>query len=188
MYVMAVIITSFFVSQYYCKGGIKKHLASLGFPSVINEPVDCYICQREKKLPMFDAILTNPPFSADHISRAVHFAMKSSKPFAMLLPNNVFLRDWFKPYLNSFIFLSPHERYSFEVADSSKSQTKGELHSPLATMWYISGFEKNDLSDIVISWEMSEQSTKATLAQTPDELPRRIRKLLPFTKVVIKYF
>ena len=67
------------------------HLAALGFPRVHNVNVDCYAAQRERRVPEFDVLVTNPPFSGAHLARALEFAGGCGKPFFMLAPD--FLMD-----------------------------------------------------------------------------------------------
>lgn len=38
------------------------------------------------KLPEFDVLVTNPPFSGDHIERTLAFALACRKPWFLLLP------------------------------------------------------------------------------------------------------
>jgi hypothetical protein len=62
---------------------------------VYNECVDFYAAQEEGKCPSFDVLVTNPPFSADHLERIVKFAFESNKPFALLMPAFVADKPWF---------------------------------------------------------------------------------------------
>ena len=51
---------------FYCEGSMVAHLNALGFASVYNRNEDFYAVAAGRRLPAFDALLTNPPFSADH--------------------------------------------------------------------------------------------------------------------------
>ena len=84
---------------YYCAGSAARHLASLGFTSVVNRNEDCYAAWAEGRAPEFDVLLTNPPFSADHIPRALAFAVRSGKPWAMLVPEFCARKAYFRPAL-----------------------------------------------------------------------------------------
>lgn len=62
---------------YYCDGAVSAHLASLGFTNVHNARGEDFYevlasCD-DARLPPHDVIVTNPPFSGDHISRLVQF-------------------------------------------------------------------------------------------------------------------
>ena len=54
--------------------GVWIHVCMQGFPQVHNEPEDCYQVQKEGRAPPHDVLVTNPPFSADHIMRALRYA------------------------------------------------------------------------------------------------------------------
>eukprot|EP00434_Breviolum_minutum_P000743 symbB.v1.2.000656.t1/scaffold28.1/size414311/10 len=49
---------------YYCMGAVVKHLNSLGFYNVYNQPVDFYDVQH---VPEYDVLVTNPPYSGEHV-------------------------------------------------------------------------------------------------------------------------
>lgn len=72
---------------YFCAGSVVSHLGRLGFPRVHNVNVDCYAAQRECRVPEFDVLVTNPPFSGAHLARALEFAGGCGKPFFMLAPD-----------------------------------------------------------------------------------------------------
>lgn len=44
---------------FYCAGGMKRHLAALGFKAVRNECADFY--ETRKRPPDHDVVVTNPP-------------------------------------------------------------------------------------------------------------------------------
>ena len=77
---------------FYCQGSMKLHLKDLGFSDVYNEPVDFY---GQAQVPDFDVLVSNPPFSGDHISNLFEFAEKRGKPFFLLLPNFVCCKQYF---------------------------------------------------------------------------------------------
>ncbi|CAE7384952.1 unnamed protein product [Symbiodinium sp. CCMP2592] len=53
---------------YYCAGAVVSQLRGLGFLSVYNQPVDCYAAWEALELPEFDVLVTNPPYSGDHVA------------------------------------------------------------------------------------------------------------------------
>lgn len=83
---------------FYCEGACVRHLASLGFTSVININEDFYSRWAADAIPAFDVLLTNPPFSGDHLARTFEFATSCARPFLLLLPQYVsrkaFLLEW----------------------------------------------------------------------------------------------
>ena len=54
---------------YFCAGSMKQRLGSLGFSDVHNVNEDFYAVTRESRCPPYDLLLTNPPYSADHMER-----------------------------------------------------------------------------------------------------------------------
>lgn len=172
---------------FYCNGLIKTHLEVLGMNAELihNDPVDCYKMQKQKAVPNHHLLLTNPPFSGDHIRRSLIFAKKTNnKPWLFLLPSNVIQREWFiSEFMDSnetILYIAPHERYTFDMVINKDEHT---THIPFVTMWVIGGITSHDgfLEKIREYWARSDRKFRATLAQTFEELPRRIRKLLPYT-------
>ena len=72
---------------YYCAGSVVGHLNRLGFSFVINRNEDFYAAAARGALPQFDVIVTNPPFSGDHLQRACTWAATCGKPWAILAPD-----------------------------------------------------------------------------------------------------
>lgn len=67
------------------------HLASVGFPGAINRPEDFYAAVRDGTVPQHDAVVTNPPFSADHIDRFLTWATERADgpvPWCALVPQH----------------------------------------------------------------------------------------------------
>ena len=62
---------------YYCNGSVKEHLKTRGFPSVYNRNEDFYQMWAENKCPPFDVIVTNPPYSANHVDAMIEFCVVS---------------------------------------------------------------------------------------------------------------
>lgn len=104
-------MSNFYSDPYYCNGTVKKQLASLGYTNVINECKDFYSLIENDNgnellhyyyyfdnylknktnvrctVPNYDVLITNPPFSGDHIERIFDYCVnKQSKPFFILAP------------------------------------------------------------------------------------------------------
>lgn len=109
---------------------MKKIFAELGFPNVYNENVDFYKSQRND-LPPFDVLVTNPPYSGDHIEKLLNFTAKTSKPCFLLLPNYVatkpyYLKSSFRTNANP-IFVTPRKgRYLYQAPDLMVKEGGGE--------------------------------------------------------------
>jgi hypothetical protein len=57
---------------YFCNGAVKSNLSNLGFPNVYNVMEDCYsVWEKSRNLDFFDALVTNPPYSGDHVSNVI---------------------------------------------------------------------------------------------------------------------
>lgn len=87
---------------YYCNGAVKGHWEALGVPKVIHEKRDFYHDVEEGTVPShFDMLVTNPPYSDDHIQRLMEFLIGSNKPWAFLVPDYVATKDWYKELIKS---------------------------------------------------------------------------------------
>jgi len=135
---------------YYCDGGVKTKLASMGFTNVINGNRDFYQDIQTGQIPDYDVLVTNPPYSGHHMERLLEFCASASqannKPSFLLLPHFVYTKEYYERALSSgfFFFLIPHQRYSYVppdwVADrngASKALSKGkETTAPFPSFWY----------------------------------------------------
>lgn len=88
---------------YYCAGGVRRNLALIGFTNVINRNEDFYQVIEEDRVPQHDVLLTNPPYSEDHIEKCVTFAAENlaahGRPYMLLLPSYVIHKDYYMPAL-----------------------------------------------------------------------------------------
>ena len=85
---------------YFCTGRVKEHLAKIGFPNnVYNENEDFYAKIEQNELPEYDILMTNPPYSLDHMERIVKFCAEQDKPFLLLLPSYVCAKPYYEQYL-----------------------------------------------------------------------------------------
>lgn len=80
---------------YYCAGSMRAHLASLGFTSVYNACEDFYARLASGTVPEFDVLVTNPPFSGDHIERLLAFCCGIPQPWLILMPQYIFNKPFF---------------------------------------------------------------------------------------------
>ena len=87
------------LSPLDCAGATVKHLAALGFTSVRNECVDFYDVLERGELPAHDVVVTNPPYSGNHVERLLRFVGLHDKPYLLLMPNHVCLKPFFFPSL-----------------------------------------------------------------------------------------
>ena len=183
---------------YYCQGTVKVHYARHGFPLCHNKREDFYAVARRGSLPPHDVLATNPPFSADHIERALGFCAGNGVPWVMLLPSNVLGREWWGGMAVRLqrggaaappMFLAPatspygfdHRRPSGGGAGPKSArgakQKKGHAPSaaPLETIWFIGGLEPAWARALRESFE-SAPPEQCVLAVTEAELPLRIQQ------------
>jgi hypothetical protein len=155
---------------YYCDGAVIRHLTSLGFPNVYNNKEDCYATWQNDKtntLSQCDVLVTNPPYSGDHMERLLTFAVSrqwGDRPWFLLLPNFVHKKDYYQQLLvraaaadvrknssndNNYddddirpFYLVPDKRYIYVPPKHFRAAKKSDVHkksSPFVSMWYCWG-------------------------------------------------
>ena len=62
---------------YYCIGAVKRIFAEMGFANIIHENADFYqlIKNNNTNIPPHEVLVTNPPYSDDHIHRLLDFVV-----------------------------------------------------------------------------------------------------------------
>ena len=130
---------------YYCTGRMIEKMAKIGFPNVRNENKDFYQRVKTGNLPEYDLLLTNPPYSQDHISRILNFCMESLKPSLLLLPSYVLQKPYFEKISKCFIFVLPKKgRYSYH--NPGLGGSKVGRTAPFQSLWFVCAKEmKKDL-------------------------------------------
>lgn len=68
---------------YYCAGSAVANLASVGYPNVVNRNEDFYAAIEGGKTPAHDIVVTNPPYSGDHIERCLCWCIGRHNPEAI---------------------------------------------------------------------------------------------------------
>ena len=132
---------------YYCDGGVKKRLVSLGFKKCYNRNEDFYEKIETGTTPDYDVLLTNPPYSGNHPEKMLRFCAATGKPWLALVPNWVYAKEYFRAIFgdedsingnsSAPFFLVPKQRYSYYVPGWQKT-TSGELGgttSPFMSLW-----------------------------------------------------
>jgi len=154
---------------YFCQGSVMENLKKLGFTDVYNKKEDFYQVIETKKLPLFDVIVTNPPYSADHIERILNFCIQSGKPWFLLVPNYVYMKPFYTSMTKTanIIYLTPSKRYHYQNPLSSET-------SPFISFWYISLLHN---TKALTSWwnQKKKLTSSCTLALTTQQLPPRMR-------------
>jgi len=188
---------------YFCRGQVVDHFAQLGWLSVYNRPEDFYgtpwcramleKVEEEEGAPgpkrrktsghlaepiasceFFDALVTNPPYSADHVARLFRFAKRCGRPFFLLVPNR-FLAG--KDYVQIFggdtglVFLAPKRRYVYKtppdmraafgatIAGKRSRNQRLKYVAPFVSVWVVGNLPEKVLSrlrDGKIAWAADE--------------------------------
>jgi hypothetical protein len=132
---------------YYCDGTVVNNLKSLGFPNVYNRKEDCYQVWGTSSYPAHNLLVTNPPYSGDHIERLIdHVTSKSfgNRPWMLLLPQWVHKKDYYLSKTKGIrpFYIVPRKRYVYIPPPSFRESKKSDVHkksSPFISMWYIWG-------------------------------------------------
>lgn len=197
---------------YYCNGGVKRKLASLGFESVINRNRDFYQDIENQDIPAYDVLITNPPYSGIHMEKLLSFVnppnkndkkkKKNShhnKPWLFLLPHFVYTKDYYhralksKPLKDQIYFLVPEVRYSYVppswVEDGSTALAKGKTKTaPFPSFWYCYTGNKFPKSWLVEtygptgSFHSKHPTRKLRYASCSNDIPRDFKGEFDKTK------
>lgn len=102
---------------YFCEGNVILRMKEIGFDNVYNRKEDFYQQIAANKCPSFDVLMTNPPYSQDHMEKLLNYVLHhpscANKPFALLIPNYVYCKDYFQRELQNpriaqmFCFITP---------------------------------------------------------------------------------
>ena len=130
---------------FFCQGAVVRNLGQLGFTQVYNRCEDFYQVVREKRTPEFDVLLTNPPYSQDHLARTVQFCVGCGKPWMLLVPNYVYAKDYYDRATagEQPMYVVPRKRYHYWTPKALKrgkhthSGTLGERTSPFVSFWHM---------------------------------------------------
>lgn len=104
---------------YFCEGSVVKRLTTVGYPNVYNRKEDFYQTIRLRAIPSHDVLLTNPPYSSDHMEKLVRFVVSNNegRPFCLLVPNYVYMKDYFQKIVgnnnSNIFFIVPKKRYLY---------------------------------------------------------------------------
>lgn len=128
---------------YFCNGTVKEHLHQLGFINVRNENRDFYQQIQDHDLPSYDLLLTNPPYSDNHVDTLMQFCKSQSQPYALLMPNWVARKKDYTLKGQPHFFLSPLKAYTYIMpswADKRQDHVGEDGQTrPYFSSWYIGG-------------------------------------------------
>ena len=123
---------------YFCEGLMKEHLLALGFSDVYNKKEDFYKVIEAKACPEYDVLITNPPYSEDHVPKLLEFATKEAKPFFLLMPNWVYTKDYYGRITDphGMFYISANERYMYTTPKGRRQKKSAKYTSPFPSLWY----------------------------------------------------
>lgn len=134
---------------YYCDGAVVNNLQSLGFPNVYNQKEDCYLrwSSHGDPLPPFDVLVTNPPYSENHIEKLMQFVTSATfgdRPWFLLMPQWVHKKDFYLELTKGIrpFYLVPRKRYVYLPPKDFRAAKKSDVHkksSPFVSMWFCWG-------------------------------------------------
>ena len=116
-----------------------------------NKPEDFYQVVKHGNIPQYDVLITNPPYSSDHLDKLLGFLESNDKPALLLLPEHLPKKSSIYSE-EKFCFLSPPERYHYwtpegmrvDQENNAKKKNQhmnlilGRRNSPFVSYWFIS--------------------------------------------------
>lgn len=137
----------FIYDPYFCNGAVVNNLKSLGFTNVHNRKEDCYKVWGSSSYPSHDILVTNPPYSGDHIELLMEHVTSESfgnRPWMLLMPQWVHKKDYYISKTKRIrpFYVLPRKRYVYLPPPSFRESKKSDVHkksSPFVSMWFIWG-------------------------------------------------
>ena len=138
---------------YYCAGRAKDLLNTIGFQNVQHAKRDFYADVRNGTVPKYDTLVTNPPYSEDHKERCIEYAIQSlrkeGKPFLLLMPNYVALKEYWRKLTQTangkeaedIVYVIPASPYEYDHPEGT-----GHEVPPFASLWFC-GFGRNAMEE-----------------------------------------
>jgi len=169
---------------YYCNGGVIDKLSLLGYPKVHNEKVDCYSVWESGNLPDFDVLVTNPPYSGDHIEKLIKFLSSKkfgNKPWMLLCPEFVHKKDYYTELMKKKkrpLYIVPNKRYIYLPPRGFREKKASATHkksSPFTSYWYIWG-GSNEMTDMLAEFFQQHGGNDCKTARSKNELRELRRK------------
>jgi hypothetical protein len=164
---------------YFCDGAVVRNLAQRGFPRVYNKNEDFYAAVDSGSTPEYDVLVTNPPYSDDHIEKILRFCAGSGKPWFLLVPNYVYVNPYYtkataraKPF-----YLVPTTRYWYTAPRGARRE-KAMKTSPFLSFWYADLSQADKNAAFIRAWHAAEgqhSDKQPLLAKKLSQLPHSMR-------------
>lgn len=158
---------------FFCTGRMRTHMISIGFPNVRNENEDFYEVKHNP--PSHDILLTNPPYSRDHIPRLLEYCTQLDSPCFLLLPSWVGKKDYFSRFDNQdsrYFFITPKSgRYTYH--NPGLDGAKVGRTAPFQSFWYVSA--KSHRSEMLrkLATFQNKEETTWELYKSINRVPER---------------
>jgi hypothetical protein len=127
---------------YWCQGQMRALLHSLGLNNVINQNRDFYEDIASNILPVYDVLVTNPPYSGDHKVKLLNFLSSSqhlNRPAALLLPAYTAGKSYWREYISNttqtISYILPQGSYEYTHPEGT-----GHDLPPFYSIWFLIGF------------------------------------------------
>ena len=165
---------------FFCQGSVVKRLEVLGFENVYNRKEDFY--KKKDAPPEHDVLLTNPPYSADHIQNVVEYCCASSKPWLLLLPSFVYMKDYYKEAViacekkGGVLLIAPPRRYSYHSPKDCRSNVKAGARktSPFTSFWYVYCGSKALTEKVIEALGSVDAERRCVACRRPEDLPYKL--------------
>ena len=168
---------------YYCDGASGRRLRKLGFGRVVHEPEDFYARVASGTVPAHDVVVTNPPYSGDHLMRCVRWCVASGRPWFLLMPNYVATRKDYAREVAGAFYVVPRRQYTFEVP--ALVNGGAGIHgfsriSPFPTLWYCGGLPADHVAALA-EWFRGRKGLRdrVDMALDPADIPAHARHVPP---------
>lgn len=120
------------LDPFYCDGAAERQLRSLGFAAAVNPAGRDFWAEEAhyRSSDDYHVLVTNPPFSGDHIPRLLDFVLAAGRPAALLLPLWVLKKRYYHEWRrrcrdsHALAFVTPNgDGYEFAAPASSRPAT-----------------------------------------------------------------
>jgi len=169
---------------YFAEGGTVRRMAEVGFWRVINRREDFYEAVRVGAVPDHDVVVTNPPYSGDHVEKFLTWAVANGKPWFLLVPNFFYMKDYYSKCIagSSMLYVAPAKRYTY-IASKGVAAASGQLRnkktaatSPFPSFWYVGSSAAQ--REAWLTWlgtAPSELTQGWALCRSLEDLPQDVR-------------
>jgi len=166
---------------YFCTGSaatlmektFASNIQSLPLPLPVrihHKKADFYVDIKQNRIPQYDILVTNPPYSGNHKERCLEFAVNQLKSngraFFLLMPNYVSTKDYFKKITTAktiqIIYIAPSSNCPYEYIHPEGT---GHEKSPFESVWFcgVSGSEDmKALKDAFVKFHSKHNNSNGT--------------------------